>query len=195
MQIKQTSYCTFKLEFKNGTAIINPIKKGEGDISVYSLPESPYLNFEVDASLKVKTAGEYESHDIFVTSIKNKNLDSFVFNVSSEDLTIGVIGFVNEIPAIPEDLFETTDVLLIGAGSGMFLSPKDAAQLIDTLSPQIAIVFGFKEQAGKDLANTLDSIEEAKKEIPGLLLSEKSLKLDYDYVNGIDNTVIYYFEI
>lgn len=195
MQIKQTSYCTFKLEFKNGTVVVNPIKKSEGDITIYSTPETPYLNFESETGLNIKTAGEFESKDIFVNSVKNKNLDSFVFNVSSEDLTIGVVGFVNEVTAIPEDHFETTDVLLVGAGSGMFLSPKDAMKLIDTCAPQIALVFGFKEQSPKALQNTLDPIEEVKKEIPGVQMLEKALKLDYDYVNGIDNTQIYYFEI
>ena len=196
MQIKQTSYCTFKLEFKNGTVVVNPIKKSDGDIILYSLDKSPYLFYDIESVLSVRSAGEYESKDIFVTGKKNKAQDSFVYTVSSEDLTIGIIGFVNEIPFIAEDLFETTDVLLIGAGSGMSLSTKDAAKMIDTLSPQVAIVFGFKEQcSNKDVANILDPLEELKKEIPAVTLVDKSLKLDYDFVNGLDNTQIYYFEI
>jgi hypothetical protein len=194
MNLKQTSFCSFLLEFKTGSVSINPNKLGGEDIKVYSLKNSPYLNYEENEnSLVVANAGEHEIRDIFINSKKNKNEESFVYNIACEGVTIGVISFVNDISVIPEEFFETTDVLLIGAGGGPFFTVKDAYSLLNKLSPSIAIIFGFKEQANKDLQNTLDSLEDAKKEIGALSILDKSLKIDKDFVDGLDNTVYYAF--
>jgi len=196
MNIKQTSFCTFILEFKGGSVVVDEVKQSKGDIQLYSVKNSSYLNYNADgATLNIQNAGEYEVKDIFINSRKNKDTESYVYNISSEGITVGVISFVNELSAIPEDFFENTDILIIGAGGGPLFTAKDANSLLNKLSPSIAIVFGFKEQAGKDLQNTLDSIEDVKKEISGLTVLDKSLKLDKDYVNGIENTIYHAFDI
>jgi len=194
MNLKQTSFCTFLLEFKDGSVAINPTKSSKEDIRIYSLKNSPYLNYDNnEGSLAITNAGEYEVKDIFVNAKKNKNEDSYVQTISCEGINIGVISLVNDVSIIPDEFFETTEVLLIGAGGGPLLTIKDAHELANKLSPSIAIFFGFKEQAIKDLQNTLDSIEEAKKEVTTISILDKTLKIDKEFVNGLDNTVFYAF--
>jgi hypothetical protein len=194
MQIKQNSFCGFTLEFKNGSVNINPTKQTDSDIKIFSINNSPYLNYSSnDGELTIKNAGEFEVKDIFVTGKNTNKSDSFVYTISSEDLTIGVISFINDLEVIPEDFFESTDVLLIGAGGGPLLNAKDANKIVETLSPAVAVFFGFSEQAIKELKDTLDSVEEVKKDIPGLSMIEKTLKLDRDFVAGQENTINYYF--
>lgn len=196
MNIKQTSFCTFELEFKNGSVLVNPTKKAETDIVIYSQAASSYLKYDdVKSSLIVKNAGEFEIKDIFVEGRKNTREESFVYIVSADDVTIGIVSLTNELNNIPVDIFESADVLLICAGSGPFLSPENAKKLADKVAPSVAIYAGFKEQASKDLENTLDSMEEAKKEIPALSTAGKSIKIDKDYVDGLDSTVHFYFEL
>lgn len=196
MTIKQTSFCTFVLDFKSGSVTINPAKKTETDIVIYSDPKSGYLNFdEVKSGLVVKNAGEFEIKDIFVDGQKNRNSETFIYNISADEVTIGVVSLTADMANIPAEFFETTDVLLIGAGSGPFLSPADAHDFVNKVAPSVAIFFGFKEGAHKDVAGILDSVEEAKKDIPSLQLAEKTLKIDKDYVDGLETTVSYYFEI
>lgn len=194
MNLKQTSFCSFLLEFKSGSVAINPTKSSKEDIKVYSLKESPYLNYDrSDGDLQIQSAGEFEVKDIFVNARKNKNQETFVYNISCDDITIGVISFVNDISAIPEEFFETTDVIIIGAAGGPMFTPKDAHELLQRLSPSVAILCGFRENASKDLQMTFDSIEDAKKEIGALSVLDKSLKLDKEFVTGIENTVFYAF--
>lgn len=196
MTIKQLSFCTFLLECKGANVLINPTKSQPADIKIFALKESPYLNYENnEGELSVMNAGEFEVKDVFINGRKNKNENSFAYNISVEGITLGVISFTKDIEVLPEDLFETTDVLLIGAGGGAHFDPKEANKLINKLTPSIAICFGFNEQASKDIKDSVESIEEAKKEIHGLIACEKSLKIDKDMVDSIDNTVVYYFNI
>lgn len=192
MKIKQLSFCTFEIESDQGKIIINPTKKSDGDIKIYSLKNSPYLNYETNGELIIDAAGEYERKDIFVHSAKNTNEYSFVFNISTEGLTIGVIGFCPDLTKLPDEFFETTDVLIIGVGGGMNADSKNAMTVVEKLSPSIAILFGVREQAGKDVANILESIEEVKKNFPLLSEVPKTLKIDEDDVKDEENTVYYY---
>jgi hypothetical protein len=197
MTIKQTSFCTFSLDFKNGSVVINPVKKSESDIVIFTNENSGYLNYEADAHLKIKNAGEFEVKDIFVHGSKNKGENSYTFTVSGDEITVGVIGFGTDLNNFDIDLFESCDVLLIGAGSGPFLSPINAHNLANRIAPSVAIFYGFKDQASqtKEVAQILDSLDEGKKEITALQLSEKSMKIDKDYVDGLENTVNFYFEV
>lgn len=196
MTIKQTSFCTFVLDFKNGSVVINPSKKTSADIAIYSDQKSGYLNYDVESSLTVKNAGEFEIKDIFINGRKNNREENYVYTISADDVTIGVVSLVSESDVIPADLFESTDVLLIGAGSGPFMSPEKAYNFVNKVAPSVAIYFGFKEQAGstKEVVEILDSVEDVKKEVAGLQLAEKSLKIDDTYVDGLENTVHFYFE-
>lgn len=196
MTIKQTSFCTFALDFKNGSVLVNPVKKSETDIVIYSNSKSGYLNYQdIQNSLEVKNAGEFEIKDIFIDAAKNTREENLIFTISADEINVGVIAFCEDVNNIPTDIFESTDVLLIGAGSGPFLSPEKAYALANRIAPSVAIYFGFKEQANKDVEGILDSTEEVKKVISALQLSEKSLKIDKDFVDGLENTVHYYFEM
>ncbi len=196
MIIKQTSYCTFSLDFKNGNVLINPIRKSETDIVIYSDQKSGYLDYSnISSSLIVKNAGEFEIKDIFIDGRKNKGSDTYVYTISADDITIGVVSFLTDINNIPAEIFETIDILLIGAGSGAFLSPEEAHKFVNRVSPSIAIYYGFKEQAPKEVADILDSIEDVQKTLSGLQLAEKSFKVDKDYVDSLESTTSFYFEI
>ncbi len=194
MTIKQTSFGTFELDFKNGSVLVNPMMKPESDIVVYSNKTSGYLDFGANAGLIVKNAGEFEIKDIFIDGRKNSHEENFVYTISADELTIGIVSFCEDINNLPAELFESTDVLLIGAGSGPFVSPEKAYAFVNRVAPSIAVYFGFKEQANKDVEGILDSIEELKKTIPAVQPSEKSLKVDKEYVDGLENTVSFYFQ-
>lgn len=196
MTIKQTSFCTFILEFKNGSVLVNPMKKGETDIVVYADPKSGYLNHnDIQNSLNIKSAGEFEIKDIFIDGRKNKNEETFVYTISADDLTIGIVSFVSDLNNIPADIFESTDVLLIGAGSGPFLSPENAYTFVSRVAPSVAVYYGFKEQAVKEVADIVDSVEDVKKTIPAIQLADKTMKVDESYVDSLENTVNFYFEV
>jgi hypothetical protein len=196
MTIQQKSFCTFLLKFKNIDVVVNPTGKEKDSIVVYSINKSPYLSYvsTEDQDLIIDSAGEYESKDVFITGKVGKEATEVVYTINSDDLNIGVISFINNADNVPVEFFETADIILIGAGGGMFFTPKDAENLLQKLSPKIAIIFGFKEQASKDLQNTLFSLEEVQKDIPGMKLSEKSMKITKEDLERIENMEVYYFE-
>lgn len=196
MQIQQKSFCTFLLKFKGGDVVVDPTASFKDSILIYSLSQSPYLKYEQGESTKlvVGSAGEYEALDIFVAGEKVAREESFVYTVSADDITIGIISFCNNVDSIPEDLFESADILLIGAGGGMFMMPKDAYDLAQKLAPKVCIFFGFNEQAPKDLQNTLLSVEDLKKDVTGAkLLEDKSFKITSEELERIQDTEMYYF--
>lgn len=196
MWVRQISPFSFFLEFESGSIVMDPVDLCSADIKIYSVKNSPYLNYNSsENTLIIQNAGEYEVKDIFINSRKNKGLESFVYNISSEGIKLGFISFVNKLSAIPFDLFKNTDILVVGAGGGPLLTPKDVSDLLNKLSPSIAVVFGFKEQSKNEIQNDLVSFEDVKKEISGLAFLDKQLKLEKDEVKAIESTVYYAFNI
>jgi hypothetical protein len=196
MQIQQKSFATFHLKFKGAEVVINPTAAVKDAIVVYSLKDSPYLKYvSSETDLIVDSAGEYESKDVFVNGDKVLGEDVFVYTIACEAVTVGVISFVTNPTSIPVDFFETSDIILLGAGGGMNLSPKDAHELIQKLSPKIAILYGFSEQASKDVQTALLPIDEVKKEISAMLPTEKTYKIAAEDLDRIENTEIYYLDI
>lgn len=196
MTIKQISFCTFLIETKTAKILINPTTNQNADVKIYSLKISPYLRYDFsEKELLVCNAGEFEVKDVFIYGRKNKNEDVYSYNIYAEGIAVGVICFTKKIDSVPEDLFETNDILLIGAGGGPFLDPKEANKIINKFAPSISICFGFAEHAPKDIQIYLESVENAKKEIHGLTFYEKPLKLDKEIVDKIENTMIYYFNV
>lgn len=196
MQIQQKSFCSFLLKFKSGEVLVNPTSKIKEEITVYSLDKSPYLKYpENDNALCVNSAGEYESKDIFFSGEKVKEKEVVLYKVSGDDVTVGIVGFVNETTDVDVDFFESADILLLGSGGGMNLTPKDAHNLIQKIGSKICICFGFSEQGNNDLKQTLLELNEFLKEIPGATaIEEKSLKIQKEELDRIEDTVIYYFK-
>lgn len=194
MTIQQTSFCSFKLKFKNSEVSINPTGKTKEGIVVFSENNNAHLKYEVEESVKLRidAAGEYEADDIFVAGLKVKGKDTVVYTVSGENITVGIISFVNEIDSLPVEFFEKCDIVLLNAGGGALFTPKQAENVYQKLTPKICILFGFKEQAGKDRVD-LFSIEELKTDVEGTKPLEKVLKTTDDELERISDTEVYYF--
>jgi hypothetical protein len=197
MQIQQKSYCTFLLKFKSCDVAVNPSSVQKETVAVCSLPESPYLKYETDEGyMLVNAAGEYESRDIFFTGKKVTEEPGIVYSISGEEITVGVISFINSQESVPVELFENVDILILGAGGGMNMPPKQAHDLIQKISPKVCFIHGLDEQASKDVKGTLLPLDEVKTDITGLLVSpEKSYKTTKEELDRIENTEVYYFEL
>jgi hypothetical protein len=192
MQIQQKSYATFQLKYKNCDVTINPTASQKEGIVVYSLPGSPYLKHEVgEDALVINAAGEYESKDVFVTGRKVNGENGVVYTISAEEVTVGVVSFVTALSDIPVEIFESADVLIIGAGGGMNLSPKDAQDLLQKVTPKVCFIHGFEEQGTAEVKAALLPLEEIKKDVAGLVPSEKPYKTTKDELDRIDNTEVY----
>ncbi|BDQ04721.1 MAG: hypothetical protein KatS3mg084_0239 [Candidatus Dojkabacteria bacterium] len=197
MVIKQISFCTFLIETRLAKILINPTTVLDGDVSIYSVRNSPYMEYKQrnSDSFVITGAGEFEIKEVFVNGRKNKHEDTYSYNIYIEDVAIGIISFINSIDHIPEELFENIDVLLIGVGAGPFLAARDANQVINKFSPAIAVCFGLREQARSDIKFALDSIEEVKKEISGVNIYHKPLQLDRSNLDTIEDTICCYFDL
>jgi hypothetical protein len=194
MVIKNNSFISFVLEFKSGNIQINPVdSKTKSDLILYANNTSAYLKHGIESGLSIQNPGEYEVKDIFVDCTKVKYEDSLCFTIVGESITVGVITFLEDASHIPLDFFESVDVLLIAAGGGPFLSPEKAIALANKIAPSVAIYYGFSESAPNDIAKILDSVEEMKKEISNIEFVDKSLKLDKDFLDSMENTVHYVF--
>lgn len=196
MTIQQTSFCTFKLKFKNGEVTVNPTGKSKEGLIVFSELGNSHLKYDVEETVKlvVDAPGEYEADDIFINGAKVKGADKTIYTISGEDLNIGVISFVNEIDSVPDDFFKDLDILLLGAGGGALFTPKQAVNIYQKLTPKAAVLFGFKEQGGKDRID-LTPIDELKTEIEGVKELDKSWKIAKEELDRIENTEVYYFAV
>lgn len=198
MQIQQKSFCTFQIKFKNAEVTINTTSNCKDPIQVYSITESPYLKYnpQSDTELIVAAAGDYESKDVFIAGKKVNGDNSVVYTIAGEEITIGVVSFVTKLDSIPVDFFESVDIVILGAGGGMNLSPKDAHEFVQKITPKVCILHGFAEQDSKDVKLALLPLEEVKKDITGMNITEKPYKITKEELDRIENTTeLYYFEV
>ena len=195
MQIQQKSFTSFNIKVKNTDININPVTPTKDSIVIYSMGDSPYLKYDLNSEtlLVVDAEGEYESKDVFIIGKKVKDENCILYTIAAESITVGVIAFANNPSVLPEDFFDTTDVLIIGCGGGMNFTPKHAHDIIQKLTPKVALVYGFREQANADLQGTLDSFEDIKKEISGATEIDKTFKVTSEDLERIENTEVYYF--
>jgi hypothetical protein len=196
MTIQQTSFCTFRLKFKSGEVTVNPTGKTKEGIALFSELNNSHLKYEVEEGVKliVNAAGEYEANDIFIHGEKIKGGDQVIYTVSGENINIGVISFINSIESMPDDFFKDLDIILLNAGGGALYTPKQAENIYQKLSPKIAILFGFKEQASKERVD-LFSLDEVKQDIEAMKELEKTFKITKEELDRIDNTEVHYFNL
>lgn len=144
----------FRIKGREGTVITDPVPAGSGykmgkvsaDVVTLSNREDPAFSAVdlVAGSRRVLDApGDYEVGGILVSGVGLRQPDgarmmAYVYEL--ENVKIGHIGtwkFEGK-PTIPEEL-EAVDVLLMPVGGGPSLTGRQAADLMTTIDPQVAI--------------------------------------------------------
>jgi hypothetical protein len=185
MQILQKSDITFQLKTKLKDIFLNPTMEVKEGMAVYGRESDKSLNYKENGTdIFVSSAGEYESQDIFFTGKKIKGSDTVIYLINAEGISFGLVSFVSKSSDIDLEFFEMIDVLFVHVNNGTdSLESKDAHDMIEKISPKMAVVFGFG-----------DSLEEVKKNIPNMKVVEKNMKIEKSDLERIENTELYYFE-
>jgi hypothetical protein len=196
MQIQQKSFGTFLVKIKAAEIVIDPQSSVKDAVVVYTdVNNSTEVNRLDESNMVIEAAGEYEVKDIFILGTKAKGGDSIVYSIVAEDINIGVISGVSNVDALPDELFEKTDILLLAAGAGQSFIPKLAEEVYQKLTPKICILFGFKDHAKGEVNPDIVDIAKLNQDITGLKTIDKVLKVTAEDLERIENTEVYYFEI
>ena len=107
-------------------------------------------------------AGEYDTDYARITGIPldKESTSTFVkavYRVEMEGITLGVLGHISgELPPEAVEKLAGAEVVFFPAGGAPFLSQKDAAALLKTLEPKVAIPSFFKIPNLKRKAGSLE---------------------------------------
>jgi len=191
----------FKIQSGDFVMLTDPFDSQRGltpprikpSVLLYSLHSFP-IPFAHDTG-DTKTifgAGEYDTAEARITGIllEKESTPTFIktiYRIELENIVIGFLGHISgEFPSEAAEKLADADVVFFPAGGAPFLAQKDAAALLKTLEPKIAIPSFFKIPKLQRDAGTLEEfIADAK--FPSAEPQEK-ISLRYKDISAISHT-------
>ena len=175
MDIVYLGNSSFKLKGKEATVVTDPFDKVSADIvTISSNDETPNRSSLVSGTPRrpesyiIKAPGEYEVNGIGIFGWGNfkevhegaavpKNT---IYSIIVDEVRIVHTGIMKQVlsDSLAEDL-GTVDVLLIGIGQGTEFGPKEAAQVVEKLSPSIVIPMQYQPAEVTEFLKLVGTVE------------------------------------
>lgn len=140
--------------------------------NVAAIKGNPYI---------IKTAGEYETKNVFVEGIdsahgSNISLNNIIFRIDMDDISVTHLGDLGQALDTKQlEKLEGTDILLIPVGGKYTLDAKKAIEVIGQIEPRIVIPMHYKTP---DLTiEDIDGVEKFIKELGIKPTMEEKLKI------------------
>ena len=192
MYISWYGQSCFKLQNNEQTVLVNPsdprkvgLKGPNFKANIFVLTDVKESIdekvLEKDNSFLINGPGEYEVNGVFSYGIpitKENQLKSVVYQITMDEIRYGVLGQLNVLPSGEElDKLDGVDILFIPVGGKDTLNSEKAAELVNSIEPQIVIPCCYNIP-GIDIV--LDPLEKFLKETgankPKETLSKLSVK-------------------
>jgi L-ascorbate metabolism protein UlaG (beta-lactamase superfamily) len=170
MEITWYGRACFRLKGRDATVITDPCPPSTGfvagkhDVDVLSIshdhPDHSYTR-SITAGLTLTRPGEYEFHDLLITSIRTfhdgeggaQRGENVVFSFEVDGVHIAHLGDIGHL--LSDDQVAELgpiDVLLVPAGGVYTVTPAEAAEVVAQISPRVVIPMHFAvDGASSDL--------------------------------------------
>ncbi len=141
---------TLRLQSGETSVLIDPEgNRMKGDVVLYT--SATIKEGEVLDSESISFPGEYELHGVEVDGMalagKGDKITT-AYMVRMEDIRVGIIGPVSELPTGDElERMEEPDILILPIAKGEYLSGEQAAKLAKQLEPSVVIPTYYKSPA------------------------------------------------
>ncbi len=178
MQIQQKSPGTYVIKNTGASVVVNPVKTIQEDVVLFTNPDS-----ETEGEHVMKSAGEFEAKDIFVYGKKAIGQETVLYAVHLENITTGIITGIHAKKAVPDDFFDDAQIIILQVGDGTdAIAPKEAYELLQKLSPNVAIIYTSDSKTLEDI-----------KALATINPLEKNWKATEEELGRIETTEFYYF--
>lgn len=152
-----------KIEGKDTTVVVDPVEAKNGkmpktnaEVVLLARPYETELSFAKSEAFVVDTAGEFESHDVFINARLADDKGELAYRFTIDDVTFGHIGNVTSVSSDVSNFLEGVDVLLVPAGGDGSLTPEQAATATNVIEPRIVIPVHLKTSASPKRATAKD---------------------------------------
>lgn len=185
MEISYLGNSSYKIKSKSGVVIMDPEKKGAGDIVTISQAKNKSLDGQLISGTArrkkpfvISEPGEYEIESISIfgygTSAKNT-----AYIVQTEDLRIAHLGVLDgNLDKKMITLLEGVDVLVVPVGSEGEVKNKDIVELVGKVEPTYAIIMSDKQESVK----LVEMLGKTVKEVSLLSINKSTLPMDLSEV-------------
>lgn len=149
----------FKVQSGDFVILIDPYDADRGlnpprlkpSVLLHTLRAFPVpFAFDAEGAKTIFGAGEYDTAEARITGIplEKESTSTFiktVYRVELEGVVLGFLGHISgELTPEAAEKLSDVDILFFPAGGAPFLAQKDAAALLKTLEPKIAVPSFFK---------------------------------------------------
>lgn len=149
----------FKIQSGDFVILVDPFDPDRGlapprirpSVLLYSLHSFPIpFTHDGENTKMIFGAGEYDTDEARITGVQleKESTPTFIktiYRIELENIAVGVLGHISgELPPEATEKLAGIDVVFFPAGGAPFITQKDAATLLKTLEPKIAIPSFFK---------------------------------------------------
>ena len=175
----------FRIQSNSTSILIDPFEKSAGlelprmqnDIVLFSQKDGP--KGYTDKTFIISSPGEYEVKEIFIYGIPAKGEvdNGLIFLIQAEGMSLLYLGLIKDLKLSEEQLemVEDSDILILPVGGGGYLTPKQAAELVNEIEPRVVIPMYYKLP---NLKMNLESVETFKREMGAKSESIDKLKIN-----------------